>query len=128
MSMKNRLPTNISLFLIALLLTCLVIEWQFKVIRRMYDNFVLDNWNHYLSCQDLPTKLEVEKTVEEHQDVIQQIEQMAPGFVGVEINSLTCEGKADLIFWYGTHEQRIAIEEIISDDTFFGIPYRLQNR
>jgi hypothetical protein len=66
--------------------------------------------------------------VEQHEEVIQQIRQVAPGFVGVEIDSSTCDGKADLLIWYGTHQQRIAIEKIIGDNIFFGIPYRLQNR
>jgi hypothetical protein len=131
MSMKNKLRKNISLLMIGLFLACALttlVEMQFKVLRRGYDQFVLDNRNHYLSCQGLPPKIKVERIVEQHQDVIQQIGQVAPGFVGVEIDSLTCEGKADLLIWYGTHQQRVAIEEIIADDTFFGIPYRLQNR
>lgn len=97
-------------------------------MQRGYDNFILDNRNHYLSCNDLPTKGEVERIVEQHEDAIQKIQQIAPGFVGVEIDSLTCEGKADLLIWYGTHQQRLTIEEIIAGDTFFGVPYRLQNR
>lgn len=131
MSMKNKLRKNISLLMIGLLLTCAVatiIELQFKVIQRGYDRFIMDNRNHYLSCEDLPPKVEVERITEEHRDVIQQIEQVAPGFVGVEIDSLTCEGKADILIWYGTHQQRIAIEKVIAGDTFFGIPYRLHNR
>jgi hypothetical protein len=104
------------------------VELQSKVLRRGYDQFILDNRNHYLSCQELPTKLDVDRIARQHQDVIQQIEQVAPGFVGVEIDTLTCAGTADLLIWYGTHQQRVAIEEIIAGDTFFGIPYRLQNR
>jgi len=129
--MKNKVRKNISLLIIGLALLCaiaIMVELQFKVLRRAYDHFILDNRNHYLSCQNLPPRSEVERIMEQHRDVIQQIQQVAPGFVGVEIDSLTCEGKADLLIWYGTHEQRIAIEEIIDDDTFFGIPYRLQNR
>jgi len=126
--MKNNLRKIVPLSVIGLLLVCAIVEWQFKVVQRAYDHFILDNRNHYLSCNDLPTRLEIERIVNQHGDVIQQIEQVAPGFVGLEIDSLTCEGKADLLIWYGTHEQRIAIEEIIADDTFFGIPYRLQNR
>lgn len=129
--MKNKLRKNISLLIIGLLLICMVatiVELQFKVVRRAYDHFILDNRNHYLSCQELPTRIEVERITEQHRDIIQQIEQVAPGFVSIEIDSLTCEGKADLVIWYGTHQQRIAIEEIIAGDTFFGIPYRLQNR
>lgn len=125
--MKNK-SRKVVLLVIGLLLICVMVEWQFKVLQRTYDQFILDNRNHYLSCKDLPTKLEVEKIVGQHRGVIQQIEQVAPGFVSVEIDSLACEGKADLLIWYGTHDQRIAIEEIIADDTFFGIPYRLQNR
>jgi hypothetical protein len=129
--MKNSVRKNFFLFIIGVLLICalcVTVEAQFKVLRRAYDNYVLDNRNHYLPCKDWPTKIEVERTVEQHQDVIQRIEQVAPGFVGVEIDSSTCEGKADLLIWYGSHQQRIEIEKIISGDTFFEVPYRLQNR
>jgi hypothetical protein len=131
MLMKNKLRKNSFLLIIGLLLTCAIaafVETRFKVMQRGYDNFILDNRNHYLSCNDLPTKGEVERIVEQHEDAIQKIQQIAPGFVGVEIDSLTCEGKADLLIWYGTHQQRLTIEEIIAGDTFFGVPYRLQNR
>lgn len=129
--MKNNLRKNIFLLVIGLLLICAtitIIEARFKVVQRSYDNFVLDNRNHYLSCKDIPIQAEVERIVEQHQDVIQQIKQVAPGFVGVEIDTSICNGKADLLIWYGTHQQRIAIEKIIAGNTFFGIPYRLQNR
>jgi hypothetical protein len=131
MLMKNSRLRNVLLLLLWLSLTCAIstlIETQFHVMQRGYDNFILDNRNHYLSCEDLPARAEVEIVVEQHTDVIQQIREIAPGFVDVEIDSVTCEGKADLLIWYGTHQQRIAIEEIIGGDTFFGIPYRLQNR
>jgi hypothetical protein len=121
----------ISLLILGLCIVCvigIILETQFQVIRRAYDRFILDNRNHYLSCQDLPEKSKVEKVVEQHQDVLQKIRQVAPGSVGVEIDSSTCKGKADLLIWYGTHAQRIAIEKILSEDKFFGIPYRLQNR
>ena len=129
--MKFNPRRDIALLMVGLLIICMTavaLETRLKVIQRAYDNFVLDNRNHYLSCQELPTKLEVEKALEQHKDVVRNIEQIAPGFVGVEIGSLSCEGKADLLIWYGTHQQRIAIEKIVDGDTFFGIPYRLQNR
>lgn len=129
--MKNNLRKSIFLLVTGLLLVCaagVIVESQFKVLQRAYDNYVLDNRNHYLSCKELPAKREVESIVEQHQDVIQQIQQIAPGFVDVEIDSSTCAGKANILIWYGTHQQRIAIEKIIAGDTFFGVPYRLQNR
>lgn len=129
--MKKNLRSTIFLLIVGLLLLCGVgalVEAQFHVLQRGYDNYIMDNRNHYLACSKLPTKAEVEKTIEQHQDVIRQIRQVAPGFVGVEMDASQCDGKADLIFWYGTHQQRVAIEAIIADETFFGIPYRLQNR
>jgi len=122
---KSAFPLMAGLFLACT--TATIVEVRLKLIQRAYDRFILDNRNHYLACQDLPSRIEVESIVEQHNAVIQQIGQVAPGFVGVEIDSLTCAGKADLLIWYGTHEQRVAVEEIIDGDTFFGVPYRLQN-
>ena len=129
--MKDSLRKNVVLLILGLLLTCVtavMVETRFKVLQRAYDNFMMDNRNHYLACKDLPGRIEVERILEQHREIIEQIQQVAPGFVGVEIDSVTCEEKADILIWYGTHEQRVAIEKIIAGDTFFGIPYRLQNR
>ena len=129
--MKNKLEKHVPLLVIGLFLACAlaaIVEMQFKILRHGYDRFIMDNHNHYLSCEELPTKVQVERVVEEHRNIIQQIEQVAPGSVGIEIDAFTCEGKADLLIWYGTHQQRVAVEQIIAGETFFGIPYRLQNR
>jgi hypothetical protein len=131
MWMKNSRQRSVLLLMVSLLLLCgitTLVETRFKVIRRGYDDFILDNRNHYLPCEALPARVHVETLAEQHRDVVQQIEDVAPGFVGVELDSGSCQGKADLLIWYGTHEQRLAIEKIIGGDTFFGIPYRLQNR
>ncbi len=101
---------------------------QTKFVRRIIDDVLYDNKNHYLACDQLPTISEVMKVVENHQDVIQEIEQMKPGFVGVEIDTFSCSGKADIVFWYGGHQDRMAIENRLNGETFFGIPYRLHNR
>lgn len=114
--------------LIFLLLAAVVAESQTKFIRRFYDNVVMDNRNHYLSCDRLPTITKVTDVVEKHKDTIEQIEQIHPGQIGLEVDSFSCPGKADIIIWYASHEDRIKIEQIINDETFFGIPYRLQNR
>jgi len=97
-------------------------------LRKTYDEVVLDNRNHYLSCEQLPSESEVRQVMEAHQDVIEKIEQISPGFIGVEMDASTCPGKADIIFWYGTHQDRLQIEGIINADTFYGIPYRLVNQ
>jgi Holliday junction resolvasome RuvABC endonuclease subunit len=125
-------PVKVGVILVlAILIACigfLVIEAQTKIIRRAYDNFILDNENHYLPCEKLPTETEVSKVLQEHQDMIRAIEQVNPGLVGVDIDTMTCPGKADLIIWYATHQDRVEIKRIIGEDTFFGVPYRMQNR
>lgn len=105
-----------------------ILETQAKILRRTIDELVYDNWNHYLPCGKLPAELEVRKVVEERSGTIRQIEQVNPGHVGVEIHPSGCPGKADLVIWYASHQNRQAIEEIIAGETFYGVPYRLQNR
>jgi len=117
-------------FVTLVVLACLclaIVEARTKVLRHTIDNLVYDNKNHYLPCEKLPTEAEARRIVQEHQDVIRAIEQVNPGFVGVEIDR-PCGGKADLVIWYGTHEDRLEIERIIGAGTFFGVPYRLNNR
>jgi len=128
MSKSRRIIPSILLLMAAVCLGAVAIESQKKIIRRSYDNFVLDNRNHYLPCEKLPTEAEVRAVVQQHQDIVQAIEQVNPGLVGVGVDSSTCPGKADLVIWYASHQNRLAIETIIGGDTFFGVPYRLQNR
>jgi hypothetical protein len=122
---------SILAWLILVLVLCigiLIAEFQTKFFRKTYDEIILDNRNHYLTCEELPAEAEVQQVMKAHQDVIEKIEQINPGFVGVEVDTSTCPGKADIIFWYGTHQDRLLIESIIPDDTFYGIPYRLRNQ
>lgn len=121
----------VSAALILFLILCIaiwILELQTKFFRRAYDEIVLDNRGHYLSCEQLPSEAEVRQVMEAHQADIQKIEQINPGFVGVEMNTSTCPGKADIIFWYGRHQDRLLIEDIIASDTFYGVPYQMQNR
>lgn len=105
-----------------------IFESQTKFFRETYDEVVFDNRNHYLSCEQLPLESDVMKITDAHRDVIARIEQINPGFIGVKIDTATCPGKADILFWYGSHQDRLLIEDIIASDTFYGMPYRLQNR
>ncbi len=128
MKTSTRFVSTTLLLTIALCVGVWILEVQTKFIRRIYDEIVLDNHNHYLSCEQLPSEAEVRQVMSDHQDVIEKIEQINPGFVGVEIDNSICPGKADVLFWYGTHEDRLLIEDIIAGESFYGIPYRLENR
>ena len=59
--------------------------------------------------------------------MIEEIKRVNPGFVVVRIDTTTCPGKADIVIEYPSHQDRLAIEEIIDGETFFGVPYRLRN-
>lgn len=76
----------------------------------------------------MPTEAYVNEVLSFHQDVINAILDINPGNVGFEVDATTCPGKADLIIWYPSHQDRIAIQEILKDTSFYGVPLRLQNR
>ena len=98
-----------------------------SLLGRLYNDIVLDNYDHFLPCEELPTAEEVNRILAEHQDVVEAIEDVNPGFIFVEVDAWTCPGRADIIISYATHQNRLAIEEIIGGKTFFGVPYRLRN-
>lgn len=106
----------------------LVYEFMEHPFRHWLDDLVYDNYNHYLACEDLPAIDEVNAAVQAHPDILEQIDQLAPGIVGWQVEE-PCPGKGDLLFWYGGHDQRNQVEEIIgSGESFFGIPIRMRNQ
>jgi len=125
--MKAKQKRIVVISLLTAVALLLFLEFQAKIIRQTLEDVLYDNRFHHISCEKLPSIAEVEKVIAEHQDVIRQIEAVNPGFVGIEVN--TCgTGNADITFWYGSHKDRMSIENIIGSDTFFGVPYNLQNR
>ncbi len=110
----------------ALCVSTLLVETRTNALRRLFDDVVLDNRNHYLTCRQLPTYAEAQRVVEAHQQVIDQIEEAGGG---VPIEGHTCTGetepRADILISYPADKNRVAIEGIIGGETFFGIPYRL---
>ena len=125
---KSWKTTAIVTIIVSLCLGGLFVGAQTKIIQRALDDLIYDNKNHYLPCDKLPTEVEVNRVVQEHQNIVAAIKKVNPGLVGVEIDSTTCPGRADLLIWYASHKNRLEIEKMIGDDTFFGVPYRLSNR
>jgi hypothetical protein len=97
------------------------------VLGTLYNDLVLDNRDHFLPCDRLPTSAEVNRVLGEHQDTVEAIKEVNPGFVFVEMDDWSCTGRADIVISYASHQDRLAIEKIIGGDTFFGVPYRLRN-
>ncbi|HBG74820.1 MAG: hypothetical protein A2X25_06970 [Chloroflexi bacterium GWB2_49_20] len=128
MSKTKGIITGLLLLTLVICLAVIAVEARTKIVRRLYDNFVYDNWNHYLPCKALPAEAQVSAIVQQHRDIVREIEQVNPGLVGVDMDSSTCPGKADLVIWYASHQNRLEIENILGGDSFFGVPTRLQNR
>src|SRR4030042_3213782 len=118
--MKNLRKRSILIFLGFIVILCIcmtIIEVRSRVLRRIIDDKIYDNKYHYISCEKLPSLSEVEKTYSSNIDVIRRIEEVNPGLVGAEIQSPYYD-KGDILFWYGSHKDRIIIERIIGSETF----------
>lgn len=97
------------------------------VLGRLYNDLILDNRDHFLACDQLPSVADVNRILAEHQDTVEAIKEVNPGFVFLEVDDWSCPGRADIVISYASHQDRLAIERIIGGDTLFGVPYRLRN-
>ncbi|HLF05479.1 MAG TPA: hypothetical protein VI855_09720 [Dehalococcoidia bacterium] len=104
---------------ILLSISALAVILNFDWLRKVGDDLIYDSKKHHLSCDQLPTAEEVARVVSEHQETVQKIEQVNPGFVMVQVDTGTCPGRADMVILYGAHRDRVEIEKIINGDTFF---------
>lgn len=94
----------------------------------MYEDRALDNKSHNTPCVELPTVAEAQQTLDEHHESVTEILNINPGYIFVDLDTLSCPGKASLIISYPSHDNRRAIENLIEGRDFFGIPYDLRNR
>lgn len=146
----------VSTFCVILLFTPAILVIIYNpnhIFSKIYDDLVLDNVNHYLPCEKLPTLEEVDAVVLAHKDTIDNIIKEVSLYYGEQYNILWdkenrivtdgkffhvsfgwgprfgCEdsNKADILIMYPVHADREIIESIINSSTFFGIPYRLMN-
>jgi hypothetical protein len=124
--MKRSAPASAAVLVLAVV--CIAAAaLSVRSLRALADDVVYDNTNHYLPCEKLPVVSEALMVVEEHQAVVDAILSVNPGRVGLEVDTDCCPGRADILMWYGSHEDRMAIEEIINGETFFGVPCNLRN-
>lgn len=96
--------------------------------RDLYNDVVLDNVEHGLSCDQLPPAETVEQLIEEHQDTVDTILAVHPGHVFVDVDRDSCPGRADIVISYASHADRTRIQTILGDGTFFSVPLRLRNQ
>ena len=80
----------------------------------------------YHPCESLPSIETAQQIVDDHQDVIDAIENIHPDCIHISLEE-RCEGKGELVIYYCTIDQQIEILKIIGNNTFFGVPFRMFN-
>ncbi|MFX0140778.1 MAG: hypothetical protein ACFFDN_44480 [Candidatus Hodarchaeota archaeon] len=83
-------------------------------------------YGRYHTCEERPDIETARQIIDEHQDVIETIQNVHPDCIHVTLEE-RCEGKGELVIYYCTIDQQKEILEIIGDSTFFGVPYRMFN-
>ena len=143
------------LSLIALIIIGAILDHKTHFVGKTFNSVITDNINHYLSCEQLPTVGEVNKTIQVHKDVVEKvIKEIGSRYHDGDIKviwedggngsgraiddgsyfssswgeSPLCQntGKGDILFSYNSHSDREIIEKTFGAD-FFGIPYRGEN-
>ena len=104
-----------------------VLESRFHMVGKLYNSFILDNYNHYLTCDELPDRNYVEKVLAENTDLVDRLYGAGANGIGTGDLEISCENTADIIIFYNGHAGKIAIEKLLGDHTFKGIPVRLKN-
>ena len=105
----------------------------FRPVKIAWASLVLDNREHFFTCEQLPFYPQVQKALSVHADVVANLK--GAGAFEVKPNLIKCKNfeggiefmKGDIEIDYSTHQQRQAVEKLIGDN-FFGIPYRGYNR
>lgn len=110
------------LVMVVIIIAGIGVEYKTQFFKKMIYSKLYDIRLHGVSSEDLPPLSEVERVVEEHQDVIKEIESINPGFIRVYIDS-SYPGKGIIVIEYASNRDRLLIEELIGE-TFFGIPWK----
>lgn len=138
------------IFSLLALIAIFMLAFNSTATRRIIDDKLFDNYNHYLSCERLPSIKEVEEVVNTHKEEINKMVREAssnfhntpvtpkwsghsvidPNLSYVSFNwgeVQTCQGKADILITYPNHNTRKIIEMYLKNNTFYGIPIRMLN-
>ena len=109
------------LVMVIVIIAGIGVEYETHFFAKIISSVVYDNRQHGVRCEDLPLLSEVERIIEEHRDLIEEIKKVNPGFIFVSISS-PCPGKGASVIKYASHQDRVRIEELIGE-TFFGVPW-----
>jgi len=113
-------------YALIIILVIIVIIVSIPIVILTFSIYETTKGSSGLPCEELPDIETARQIIEDHQDLIEEIENTSPGNVWIEINE-RCDGKGELFIYYDTIYTKNKIKEIIGGDTFFGVPYRMFN-
>ena len=108
---------------IAFLLLALLLTGCSQSVDILWDSTKLDP-----QCATFPPAAGAERALAEQEEAVRAIENVHPGYIWVDLDTVTCPGRAQVVISYDTEANRARIERLIGGDTLFGIPYRMVNR
>jgi len=123
---SKRYTKSHTFYVLIIILVIIVSIGSIPIVILAFEIFETIKDSSGLPCEELPDIETVRQIIEDHQDLIEEIENTSPGNVWVEINE-RCDGKGELFIYYDTIYTKNKIKEIIGGDTFFGVPYRMFN-
>ena len=97
--------------------------------RDVYNNLMLDSYDHWLPCDALPRLGQIKTTMAQYQTTLKRLGRVdLSGRPSIFIEATeVCEGRGDILIEYGAHRHREQIEDLLKDRTFHGIPVRLRD-
>jgi hypothetical protein len=95
----------------------------------LYHRYVLDDRPSGVSCDELPSPAEARRALDDHRDLVDEIE--ATGDVDVAVDHSLVGGKCDeskhaeIVVTHHSDAERTKIEKILADDDFGDVPVSL---
>ena len=102
----------------------IILAAAFLIYLSAKEVYILHQDSKQLPCEELPTVQQTNEGLAGHPNELRQIEKI---FSGIEIDTIRCPGKAELIIHYETSWDRKKIKQIIGG-AFSGIRYVMNNK
>ncbi len=112
-------------YLILVIILGVIIGVSYGVFRNGGWYFAIWQDNKEIHCDQMPNWSQAQKIFQENNATIEQIKNINPGMVFVELRE-ACPNKGEVVIYYDTIQTRNQIKALIGD-SFFGIPYVMYN-
>jgi len=125
--MKKKKWVWLVMVIVLVILAMFLFENKTRLLHRIVDEVLYNNYHHYLLCEDLPDIETVERQLNQFDSTVKQIESLSEGNVALEVDRSSCPGKGSIKIYFPSRSVRQRIEEILGEKSFHGIPLDLIN-